>query len=218
MDNLDDLKPGDVLFRRGSWHAEQVRVLRVDDDVILCTPTAMPVEDALTSGQVWGFDRATGNEIDIAIEFGPIGQSNGTYLARTADETLLADAPDEIAERILGPVGRMIAASKTRYGKEHPDHVVVFNANLCVVPHGKIWHGDLDLTLDEELVSALAHAIDETVYVLYERGARFASEQAPVIGEYVMAVSPDGTVAMNPWVGRDRQGRLARRRSPRMEA
>lgn len=216
MDNLDDLKPGDVLFRRGSWHAEQVRVLRIDDDVILCTPADLPVEEALASGQVLSFDRATGNEIDIAIEFGPVWQRKGTYLVRTADETLLDHAPDEIAERILGPAGRMVAASKTRHGKEHPDHVLVFNANLCTRTHGKIWHGDLDLTLDEELVLTFAHAIDETVYVLYERQARFGSEVAPVIGECVIAVSPDGTVSMNPWVGRDRQRRLVRQRRPRL--
>jgi hypothetical protein len=218
MDNLDAVKPGDVLFRRGSWHAEQVRVLRVDDDVILCTPIDMPVEEALSNGQVLSFDRSTGKEIDIALEFGPVWHRKGTYLARTADENLLGDAPDEIAERILGPAGRMIAASKTQYAKQHPDHVLVFNANLCTRTHGKTWHGDIDLTLDEELISALARAIGETVYVLYERDARFAGERAPEMGAYVIAVSPDGAVAMNPWVGRDRQGRLVRRRSPRMDA
>jgi hypothetical protein len=216
MQNLDDLKPGDVLFRRASWHAEQVRVLRVDDDVVLCTPAEMPVEEALASGRVWTFDRTTGDEIDIGIEFGPVWQPKGTWLARTADETLLGEAPDQIAERILGPVGRMIAASKTRYGREHPDHLVVFNANVCVVPQGKLWHGDLDLTFDEELVAALAGAINDTVYVLYEQSARFARETAPVVGEYVVAVSPDGAVAMNPWVGRSPDGRLVRQRRPRL--
>ena len=45
----------------------------------------------------------------------------------------------------LGPRGRMISGSKTGYRDRHPDHLPVFNANVCF-GSSKVWHGDLDLT------------------------------------------------------------------------
>jgi hypothetical protein len=67
-------------------------------------------------------------------------------LAATHREAILAT---------LGPAGRMIAASKTAYREDNPDHLTVFNANVCL-GRGKVWWGDIDLTLDESLLLDLA--------------------------------------------------------------
>jgi hypothetical protein len=48
----------------------------------------------------------------------------------------------------LGPPGRLVAMSKTAYCSQHPGHRVVFNANVGF-DAGKMWSGDLDLTVDE---------------------------------------------------------------------
>jgi len=119
---------------------------------------------------------------------------------------------DAVAEQILGPVGRMISASKASYSDRHPDNVPVFNANICTAGRGKIWFGDLDLTLDEPQLLALAQALAQRVYVLYERAARFANADGPALHEAVVAVGPDATVQLDRWTMRAPDGRLRPRR------
>lgn len=90
-----------------------------------------------------------------------------------------SDDLTEAAERTLGPAGRMIAWSKHAYRDAHPENEPVFNANVCLRGAGKIWYGDLDLTLDGDRLQALADLCGEAVYVLYERAARFDHERVP---------------------------------------
>jgi hypothetical protein len=121
---------------------------------------------------------------------------------------------DPAAETILGPVGRMIAVSKTHYHRAHPTHVPVFNANVCTKSRGKIWFGDLDLTPDEARLNQLAAELDEPVYVLYEHHARFGTEAAPLLGKHVLKVDPDGAASHPAWVERGEDGCLHTRTSP----
>jgi hypothetical protein len=120
---------------------------------------------------------------------------------------------DVVAEQILGPAGRMISGSKTGYSHRHPDNLPVFNANICTRERGKIWFGDLDLTLDEPQLLELAGALDERVYVLYERAARFGNEETPALDEAIVSLSPDGTVELARWTIRAADGCLRPRRS-----
>ena len=75
-------------------------------------------------------------------------------------------------------MGRMISGSKSYYYKEHPDNLIVFNANIVIESRGKIWHGDLDVTVDEENLKKVAEALEEDLYVLREYDARFENEDA----------------------------------------
>src|SRR3979490_634637 len=77
------------------------------------------------------------------------------------------------AEDFLGLAGRMISFSKSNYTSKFPSNVPVFNANVCTKDRGKIWFGDLDITLDEPQLVALAAALGEQIYILYEKAARF---------------------------------------------
>jgi len=70
-------------------------------------------------------------------------------------------------------IARMIGHSKSFYRHEHPDHVVVFNANVFTESSGKVWHGDLDLTKDGDKLSSISKEIGEPLYVLYEMDGRF---------------------------------------------
>lgn len=79
----------------------------------------------------------------------------------------------------LGYLGRMVSASKSSYSDRHPDHVVVFNCNVVSKNNGKIWYGDLDLTLDERKLTDLSKMINDKVYVLREMDARFEYEDKP---------------------------------------
>jgi len=112
----------------------------------------------------------------------------------------------------LGPSGRMIALSKQHYGDAHPDHVVVFNANVCVSPARKVWHGDVDLTRDESMLHELARRTGAIVYVLYEHDGRFANERRPLVAEAVFSVTPSGhTKFQYRRIEREADGRLCQR-------
>jgi hypothetical protein len=75
-------------------------------------------------------------------------------------------------------IGRMISGSKSSYRNRHPDNLVVFNANIVTKSRGKIWHGDLDITIDYEKLKEVAEKIKEDMYILYETDARFEKENA----------------------------------------
>lgn len=74
--------------------------------------------------------------------------------------------------------GRMISGSKSAYRDEYPDNVVVFNGNIITKKRGKIWYGDLDVTLDFDNLKAVADELGEDLYVLYEMDARFENADA----------------------------------------
>lgn len=76
--------------------------------------------------------------------------------------------------------GRLISGSKSGYRARNPENLVVFNANILLPSKGKIWHGDLDLTLDEPNLQKVANIIGETLWVLREHDARFGSENNPI--------------------------------------
>ncbi len=74
--------------------------------------------------------------------------------------------------------GRMISGSKSGYRKRNPDNTVYFNANIFVLGEGKIWWGDLDLTIDTPLLEEISGEIGKKLYVLSEMDGRFENENA----------------------------------------
>ena len=95
----------------------------------------------------------------------------------------------------LGPPGRMISGSKTRYCHTHPKDFVLFNANL-IITHKKqpvkIWYGDLNITLDANQLISIAKQSNSTFYVLYEMDARFENEMKPKMQSAAAIITPDG--------------------------
>jgi len=75
-------------------------------------------------------------------------------------------------------MGRMISGSKSGYRSMYPDNLVVFNANIVTKNRGKIWHGDLDVTLDYGNLEKIAEALKEDLFILYEMDGRFENENA----------------------------------------
>lgn len=130
-----------------------------------------------------------------------------------ADDAALA-VLRRAAALALGLEGQMIAASKTFYQDEHPDHVAIFNANVCVGAR-KVWHGDFDATRSEEQLHRLARQTGEVVSLLYERDGRFDHEREPLVARAVLSVAPTGhTSFAHKWFERASDGTL-RRRAPR---
>jgi hypothetical protein len=97
----------------------------------------------------------------------------------------------KIATDILGFPGRLISGSKSTYKSSYPENLVVFNSNLCT-EKGKIWYGDVDVTLDLEKLTEIAFKIQEKIYLLYEMDARFENEETPRLEKFVIAITPDG--------------------------
>jgi hypothetical protein len=75
---------------------------------------------------------------------------------------------------------RMIGGSKSFYRKEHPDDLIVFNANVLMPNYGKVWYGDLNLTQDYIILKSIADTLDTTLYVLWEMDGRFGLETKPL--------------------------------------
>jgi hypothetical protein len=73
-------------------------------------------------------------------------------------------------------IGRMVSASKSSYRERYPDHEVCFNANVFSAQQGKIWYGDLDITLDGEKLDRIAESLGEKLFVLREMDGRFENE------------------------------------------
>lgn len=96
-----------------------------------------------------------------------------------------------IAEEKLGTRGKMISSSKSGYVQKNPDNLAVFNSNVCI-EEGKIWFGDLDVTVSYEALSDLAKELDKTVYVLTEMDGRFENEENPRLGGAVIKFFPEG--------------------------
>jgi hypothetical protein len=99
----------------------------------------------------------------------------------------------ETASKILGMNGRMISGSKSGYSSRYPTNLAVFNANVCTQNEGKIWYGDIDLTLSREELSELARLLETEVYVLYEMDARFGNEASPKLDNAVVVFKQDGS-------------------------
>ena len=93
-------------------------------------------------------------------------------------------------EEELGISGRMISWSKSGYCKMHEKNLVIFNANIIIIDpktkkSEKVWHGDIDVTLDEKSILKIADKIGAEVLVLREQDARFSNEKKPLIDRFV---------------------------------
>jgi hypothetical protein len=95
----------------------------------------------------------------------------------------------QLTEEILGIRGRLISGSKSGYRRAYPDHVVVFNANLCTGTH-KFWYGDIDITLDSIKLQELCNEIGESIYVLTESDGRFENEHQPHTSNAIAYYNP----------------------------
>tara|TARA_R110002167_G_scaffold284107_2_gene489302 strand:+ start:90 stop:518 length:429 start_codon:yes stop_codon:yes gene_type:complete len=76
--------------------------------------------------------------------------------------------------------GRMIGGSKSVYRNMHPDDLIIFNANILMPGHGKVWYGDLNLTEDYLVLREIAQNLNTDLYVLWESDGRFGLEMKPL--------------------------------------
>ena len=113
--------------------------------------------------------------------------------------TRLIEMQNLITE-VLGFPGRMISGSKSGYRSKLPENVAIFNANLCT-KEGKIWYGDIDLTISSSKLIYLCKELNSDLYVLYETDARFENEKNPLLNRAVAIFKPDGSIE----IGKERE-------------
>ena len=75
--------------------------------------------------------------------------------------------------------GRLISGSKSFYRSQFPDNEVYFNANIFVLGEGKIWYGDIDVTMDIQILKEIASSIGKDLFILSEMDGRFENEDIP---------------------------------------
>ena len=80
-------------------------------------------------------------------------------------------------EKLLA--GRILSYSKSGYRDKFPDNEVYFNANIFVLGEGKVWFGDLDITLDEEKLKEVAEGLGKDLFILREMDGRFGNKDLP---------------------------------------
>jgi hypothetical protein len=97
---------------------------------------------------------------------------------------------------ILGYNGKLISMSKTLYRNKYPDNLVIFNSNICTKEDGKIWYGDIDITISKNELIELSKKLNKTIYILYEMDGRFENENNPLIDNNIIHFNPDGTHAI----------------------
>jgi len=78
------------------------------------------------------------------------------------------------------PFGDMLSSAKWKYSLSFPNHLVVFNANVLTKSHGKVWYGDLDISMSHARLKKIAEQVGEPLYILHESAARFGEENKPI--------------------------------------
>jgi hypothetical protein len=94
---------------------------------------------------------------------------------------------------LLGHSGKMLSLSKSNYREKYPENFVIFNSNIACI-EGKVWYGDIDLTLSADLLREIAILSEESIYVLYEMDARFENEKTPKLERAAVIFYPDGSL------------------------
>ena len=116
------------------------------------------------------------------------------------DSNKVSHDVQEIARGILGFPGVLVSSSKVAYVSKYGTHITVFNANVCTLSHGKVWYGDIDITVSGNKLIELADRLNEDVYVLREMDARFGNEGSPLFENAVAVASKSELKIVDKWL------------------
>lgn len=111
-----------------------------------------------------------------------------------SDHVTKDEEVEAIAKKHLGSLGRMVGGSKSIYRYDNPDNIVVFNANVATKKHGKIWYGDLDVTLDVKDLQRLSKELGMPVFIFHESQGRFGNENNLIFSDAAFSFTEDSTV------------------------
>ena len=72
-----------------------------------------------------------------------------------------------------------LLGSKSLYRAHHSKNKIYFNANIFTEQDGKIWWGDLDITVNQTHLQDISNELGKTIYILSEHDGRFGMENRP---------------------------------------
>lgn len=134
----------------------------------------------------------------------------------------LSDEQVTQIDQILGPRFKILSFSKGQYSSDYPDHLVIFNSVIVSSRYKKVWHGDLDITKDEEKIKDVSSFLQDTLYVLYESDGKFENSEKPLINKHVIKIdfSENNPITIvNPMYSnaiiRNNEGNLIRKPIPK---
>ena len=113
---------------------------------------------------------------------------------------LTLERAKKAAERILGEEGRLIAGFMSHYSENRPTNVPVFKGSVVALIGKRfetIWSGDLDLTLWEERLAALARQLDHEICLFYDGDALYRNLSDPRSSAIVI-VNARGQIKIGP--------------------
>lgn len=113
---------------------------------------------------------------------------------------LTLERAKDTAERILGEEGRLIAGIRSRYTERRPTNLPVFSGSVITLIGKRfetVWTGDLDLTLWEQRLAALARQLDREICLLNEGDALHGDLSDPRSSAIVI-VSANGQTKIGP--------------------
>jgi len=106
------------------------------------------------------------------------GLFSKTGIVTRIDENTESEIIDFLYANQLPP-GKLISGSKSAYSRLFPNDLVLFNANIFIEERGKIWHGDINLTKQKNILEQIKENFGVDVYVLREMDGRFGLENNP---------------------------------------
>jgi hypothetical protein len=68
--------------------------------------------------------------------------------------------------------GRMIGFSKSGYTKSFPNNEVYFNARIFTEELGKIWVGDIDVTVNSYILQEIANESQLDLFIISESDSK----------------------------------------------
>ena len=89
--------------------------------------------------------------------------------------------------------GRKMAPSYPHYFAAHPDNIIIRRANILTKEQGRIWWGDLDLTLEMDDLKQLAKDINQEIWILREMDVSLRGRE-PDWDSFVFRIQPNGIV------------------------
>jgi hypothetical protein len=115
---------------------------------------------------------------------------------------------DPKVEKVAASVGlsnaRLVSWSKSAYSRAFPNHFTLFNASIMDIDGRMLWWGDIDATIDEEKLAALARRLETRLFVFFEGDARLVPQLG--IRNAALIVEPSGEVVLTERWGISREG------------
>jgi len=111
---------------------------------------------------------------------------------------------------------RMISSSKSFYRGQHEYNLISFNGNIFLKEKDtfiKVWWGDIDISLEGDILKKISNDIGKTLYVVSEMEGRFGNEN----NQNILEVAIWDTTQETPYVTQDMFDEFERKKEIKLQ-